>query len=168
MIVADATPLIHLSRIGRLELLRHTFQGVIMPHEVYEEVVVQGEAQGRADALVVKEAVGRWMETRELSVAQREFVDALRRGIPLGQGEAACLALARDLRAPVVLDDSVAVRAARRLGLATYWTTSVILEAVSRGHLTRSEGREAVEVLVRSGLRVRPDVLVELLAFLRE
>lgn len=168
MIVADATPLIHLSRTGRLDLLRLLHRGVTLPPQVHGEVVVRGEAEGRPDALVVKEAVGDWITVQELNETQKGSVEALTRAVPLGRGEAACLVLARDLGVPVVLDDSVAVRTARRLGLTTFWTTSVVLSAVSRGHLNKAEGREAVEDLVRSGLHIRPDVVVELLAALRE
>lgn len=167
MIVADATPLIHLSRTGRLDLLRLLYQEVTIPPQIYGEVVVRGEAEGRPDALVVKEAVGDWITVRELNATQKRSLEALRRTVPLGRGEAACLVLARDLSVPVVLDDSVAVRTARRLGLTTFWTTSVVLTAVSRRHLKKAEGREAVEDLVRSGLRIKPDVLVELWAALR-
>jgi predicted nucleic acid-binding protein len=167
-IVADATPLIHLSRIGRLELLRLLFDDVAIPPDVHEEVVIRGEAEGRPDALVVKEAVGRWILVRELDKAQKGSVETLRRASPLGRGEAACIVLGRSLRVPVILDDGVAVKTARRLGLSTYWTTSIILRAVTRGFLTRKEGRRAIRELVRSGLHVRSDVLLELLETLRD
>ena len=168
MIVADATPLIHLSRIGHLDLLHALFRAVTIPPKVYDEVVVKGEAQGSPDALTVKEAVGPWIVFGELNEEQGKAVEALVKSVPLGLGEAACLVLARGLQVPVVLDDLVAAKTAQRLGLTTYWTTSILLRAVSRGLLTRAEGREAVEALVRSGLHIRSDVLVELLRSLEE
>lgn len=168
MIVADATPLIHLSRIGYLDILHALFRAVTIPPRIYDEVVVKGEAQGSPDALTVREAVGPWIVIGELNEEQGKAVEALVEAIPLSRGEAACLILGRDMEVPVVLDDSVAVKTAQRLGLTTYWTTSIILRAVSRGLLTRAEGRDAVEALVRSGLHIRSDVLVELLRFLEE
>lgn len=42
MIVSNSTPLIALSKIGRLELLKEYFNEIHIPHEVYEEVVTQG------------------------------------------------------------------------------------------------------------------------------
>jgi len=40
-IVSNSTPLIALSRIGRLDVLRDHFQEITVPAEVYEELVVQ-------------------------------------------------------------------------------------------------------------------------------
>lgn len=167
-LMADATPLIHLSRVGRLGLLRGLFGSVIVPREVYREVVVTGRALGRADALVMDEAVGDWIEVREPDEGQERRIEALLEGVPLGRGEAECIVMARDGDLPVVLDDVVAVKTARRLGVKTYWTTSIVLLAVARHLLTKEEGREIVEELVRSGLRIRPEVLLAILERLGE
>ncbi|MCW3131851.1 MAG: hypothetical protein N2V73_03935 [Candidatus Methanospirare jalkutatii] len=40
--VSDASILIHLSAIGRFYLLMDLFQEIVIPEEVYEEVVVEG------------------------------------------------------------------------------------------------------------------------------
>jgi len=40
--VCNATPLIALARIGRLDLLRLAFEQVVIPKAVYEQVVVKG------------------------------------------------------------------------------------------------------------------------------
>ncbi|MEI7894178.1 MAG: hypothetical protein WCI05_13880 [Myxococcales bacterium] len=42
IVVADAGPLIHLSAIGQLELLRRLSPQVLVPRAVLEEVVVVG------------------------------------------------------------------------------------------------------------------------------
>ncbi len=42
VIVANSTPLIALSKIGLFELLNEYFGEVIIPNEVYEEVVTRG------------------------------------------------------------------------------------------------------------------------------
>ena len=40
--VSDPSILIHLSAIGRFHLLMDLFQEIVIPEEVYEEVVVEG------------------------------------------------------------------------------------------------------------------------------
>jgi hypothetical protein len=52
--VVNATPLISLAILGRLDLLRQIFTEVIAPPAVYEEVVTQGA--GRSGARAVAEA----------------------------------------------------------------------------------------------------------------
>ena len=41
-VVADASVLIHLSRIGRFELLRQLYETIVIPKGVYTEVVEVG------------------------------------------------------------------------------------------------------------------------------
>lgn len=41
-IVANSTPLIELSKIRRLELLRAVYHSIIIPEQVYAEVVIDG------------------------------------------------------------------------------------------------------------------------------
>ena len=66
------------------------------------------------------------------------------------------------------MDDRVAVDLARMRGLETRWTTSVVLEAHHRGILDRKGARATIEDLVASGLWIRQDVLLRVLAILSE
>ena len=68
----------------------------------------------------------------------------------------------------VLMDDRVAVNLARMRGVETRWTTSVVLEAHRRGILDRKAARRALEDLVASGLWIRQDVLLRILAILGE
>lgn len=49
--------LIWLAKAGRLDLLRDQYQRILIPPEVYTEVVVDGLREGYPDAYVVKDAV---------------------------------------------------------------------------------------------------------------
>jgi hypothetical protein len=52
--VSDSSTLIHLARLGRLELLREFYDQMLIPPAVWEEVVEQGH--GRAGAREVEHA----------------------------------------------------------------------------------------------------------------
>ena len=45
MIVSNSTPLIELSKIRRLELLRDVYGTLVIPKAVYTEVVINGEGK---------------------------------------------------------------------------------------------------------------------------
>jgi len=168
MIVSDASPLISLSRVGRLELLRILHGTAAVPPAVHREVVTEGKRRGRPDALAVEAAVGKWIEVRPVPPRFARSAAALRTEGRLGRGEAESIALAVALRAPLLMDDRAAVAVARRHGVATTWSTSLVLEAVVGGKLLRNEGRRIVEDLVTAGHHIAPGVLVELLRELSE
>lgn len=64
VVVSNSSPLIHLSRIGRLYLLKELFGEVIILHAVYHEVVVEG--RGRPGSQEVKEAS--WIKVMKIKI----------------------------------------------------------------------------------------------------
>jgi len=129
-VISNASPLILLSAIGRLDLLRELFGQVIVAPEVFNEVTVKGE--GRPGAREVVEAD--FIRTQELSDPSAAARIAQEQGI--GAGEAATLALAREMVAVVVLiDDKRGRTAARALGLAVAGTVGVLERGHERGLL---------------------------------
>ena len=166
MIVSGTTPLLHLTRAGLLDLLPGLYTRVIVPPSVLEET--RGRGEPRPEAQVLGDAVGAWMEVRPLSAGERRKSGTFRRAAPVGRGEADSLVLAEALRTAVLMDDRVAVNLARMRGVGTPWTTSVVLEAHRRGILDRKAARRALEDLVASGLWIRQDVLLRILAILGE
>jgi hypothetical protein len=166
MIVSDATPLLHLARAGLLDLLPKLYTRLVVPPSVWEEV--RGRGEPRPEAHVLEEASETWIEVRSLSARDRTKAETFRRAAPVGRGEADALALAETLRTAVLMDDRVAIDLARMRGVETRWTTSVVLEAHRRRVLDRTAAHRAVEDLVGSGLWIRQDVLLRILAILRE
>ena len=132
IVVADASPLIALARIGRLELLNTLFGRLLLPEAVWREVV--GAGLDRAGAIAVSQAP--WMERR--AVTDTGLVAVLRRD--LGAGEAEAITLAREVGAELVLMDERMGRAvARRLGLRVTGLVGVLIEARERGLLTDAD-----------------------------
>ena len=90
--VTNAGPLIYLSLLGQLPLLRDLFAEILLPDAVYEEVVLHG--RGLPGANETKAAVEEgWL--RQVAVQNRALVDALFGELDVGEAET--LALAREL-----------------------------------------------------------------------
>jgi len=63
IIISNASTLIYLAKVNRLHLLKDLFKKVIIPMEVYEEVVIRGIKDGFSDARIVENAVkDGWIE----------------------------------------------------------------------------------------------------------
>jgi len=125
----DAGPLIYLSVLGRLPLLRDLFVEVLAPDAVYEEVVLHGH--GLPGANETKAAIeSGWL--RRAVVQNKALVDALPGELDAGEAEA--IALARELGLRWILMDDRSGRAkARLMGLTVTGTIGVLLLAKSSG-----------------------------------
>ncbi len=105
--VVDASPLILLSRVGRVHLLRVAASRIVVPDEVFTELRAKGDADPTVQAVIG----AAWIER----VAGRATAPEteLRR---MGSGESAVLAVAGRLAGAVaVLDDRAGRRRAESL-----------------------------------------------------
>ena len=123
--IVDASPLILLAKVGRLDLLRIGDVAVVVPEVVWEEV----HAKGAADrvAQLVNEA--EWLVVvPHPSTAASTTLDLL------DAGEVAVLMLAlNDPEAEVVIDDLAGRKRAERLGIRYLGTLGLILAAKRLG-----------------------------------
>jgi predicted nucleic acid-binding protein len=146
IVVSDASPLISLAAIDRLDLLRRLYNEVIIPEAVRREVVMT--APGAAGAADV--AGANWINVR--SVEDRTLVEALR--VTLDMGEAEAIALALEVNADLLLVDERRARAvAQRLGQPVIGVLGVIVEAKLSG-LIPAVGPLLGDLTDRAGFRV--------------
>jgi predicted nucleic acid-binding protein len=128
IVVSNATPLIALTKISRLDLLQELFGTILIPQAVYDEVVTH--AARRPGAAEVRQA--EWIYTQ--APADRIKVDYLR--ADLDPGEAEAIVLAEELGADwVLLDETKARLAAELLGLRFTGTIGLLLLAKRMGKI---------------------------------
>jgi len=126
MVVSDASPLINLAAIGRLDLLRALYSTVRIPNAVHREIT-RFEEQPGADAVQSLDWVGTQSCPRpDLATALREELDA---------GEAEAIALAVDAGALLLIDEREGRRAATRLDVSRLGRLGVLVEANRAGHV---------------------------------
>jgi len=161
-VVSNATPLIYLAKVGRLNLLRMVFGEVFIPEEVKVEVVDRGKQLGERDAYVVEKAV----EDGWLKVLRVEILEI---PIKLEPGEVAVLSLAKKLGQREVLVDEISARtAARLMGLTPRGTVFVLLKALEIKEIGLSEFLDALSDLVKHGFRLKEEVYLEAVRKARE
>lgn len=117
-VVSDTGPLIALAAIGRFELLRKLFGGILIPPAVRAEIldVNTVNAVTAADWVVVR------------AVQDEIAIQLLRDELDAGESEA--IVLARELNADLFLiDDRSARRRANTVDLSTIGTLGVLLLA---------------------------------------
>ena len=120
-----------------------------MPHEVYEEAVINGEEKGIADAIVIKGFIKNY--GIEIVGTKRNFIKALRSQINrnLSKGDEAVLSLAFSVGAKEVLtnDDGLG-KIAMGLGFRVIATPDLLMEALKEKVITIQDFENFVRGLV--------------------
>jgi len=80
---------------------------------------------------------------------------------PLGKGEAETVEVARELDITAVLDDRVARRKAKQLGIKFVGTLKMIKMLFDNGTIDREESLRAVQILKNYGFRISDRVINE-------
>ena len=158
IVVSNASPLISLSRIGRLELLRQVFTEIIIPSEVFQEVVIDGAGRPAAAAVGTAGWITKkpCVETAKLAALRNQFPQ-------LGAGETATVQLAHELRADLaIIDERAARRLAVGLGLKVIGSIGVLEAAFRRGLI--ADLRSDYQQLLATGTRIDPAILNRSLA----
>ncbi len=156
MIVSNSTVLIYPAKIRKLNLLKRLFKKILIPSEVFNEVVIRGKEQQHFDALIVEKAVEEgWIEVKDI-IANEEL-----EGFGIDPGEAQAISLAKSLGVPVLLDQTHARIAARALGLEPRGTIFVLAVALRKKFLTYEEYLDLLEALVKAGFRMSDEVYLE-------
>ncbi len=156
MIVSNSTVLIYLAKIGKLSLLKELFGDILIPAEVFNEVVMRGKEFQHPDAFIVENVVKEgWISVKDSEVI-RELEEF---GIDLGEAQA--ISLANSLGVPVLLDQTHARNAAKALGLKPRGTLFVLFAALRKKLLTSEDYQDSLEALVKAGFRMSDEVYLE-------
>ena len=158
-VVSDASPLILLAKIRRLNLLKKLYSEVLIPREVEKEVT-------RREASPIISGIREgWIKVEELKLSSE--VKEMGENLGLHEGEMYALSLALQANIKEVLaDDKLARVSARILGLKTIGCLGVVMKAYETGVITRIEAVNAIQKLVKAGLWISPEVLGEVLTSL--
>ena len=159
IVVSDAGPLIYLGGVGRLAVLRDLFGRVVVPPQVWNEVVGAGaERPGSLET-----AAASWIDIRTPSPSPLTE----RLSDVLGTGEAAAIGLCLELRAELLLcDDLGARRLAAAQGIRVVGTLGLLVRGKRAGLVDAV--RPILEAMVAIGLRVSPDLVEEILVLAGE
>lgn len=152
IVVADSGPLIILSKTGHLPVLEKFFREVNVPAEVWTEVVDLGK--GKPGSGEVSNA--KWIKVRKVNDSRS--VEILSH--ELGQGEAAAIVLASELKADLLLmDDKIPREIAKSLGLKVAGTLAIIHEAVRKRVIVSKSFEDVVDRMRKNGFWISDEIV---------
>ncbi len=154
--MVNATVLSNLARVDRIRILKELFGRIIVPMQVYEEIL-RGIEAGYTFLKTVDEIAEEedWMNLEPLKnkKERRLFKDLLER---VGYGEAAGIAIAKERDLFFPSDDKIARRAAKEHGVEVSGTLGILQIAIEEGKLSTEEEVKEMERLDR--ITINPNV----------
>ncbi len=155
-VVSNASPLIALSSVDRLDLLQLLFDTVIIPASVQDEVVnTASKIDVELPSFIRVEQIAAELPVRFLKL-----------NLHAGESEAISLALERGIQG-IILDDKEAREIAAELGLKVIGTLGLLILAKRKSFL--SEVRPVMsQIIERVNFRIAPSVLNRALSLIGE
>ena len=145
-VVVNTTPLIALSEIGKLNILKDMYGEIFIPKAVYDEVKLEpaySEVNSSLD----------WINVVDIdnNVYAKMFCTRLH------AGEVEAIMYAIDTKADlIVLDDKLARKTAKYMGLTVTGTLGVVIKAKEIGYIEAV--KPIMNMLIQNGLYISADV----------
>ncbi len=142
IVVSDSTPLIHLAKAGRLDILFSLYNKILITEEVYIEVVEEGLILEKEDAVIIKEYIGKRIQIKNPGSSS---VDIIKK-YSLHEGEGESIVLALETNALLLMNERDGRNAAKIEGIKVKGTIGVLFEALKEEVI---DNEEALGVLSR-------------------
>lgn len=161
-VVCNSSPIIGLCLLNKIELLWELFDEVIIPQEVYNEVVVTTEVRTGAQELEQAVADGK---IKVLQVKNMELVNQLYGR--LHHGELEVMVLAKELAVKhVIIDDRSARHFADTMMLKTVGLIGLLVLAKQKQKVEAV--RPYMDILIRNDYRISIKLYNQILAMAKE
>jgi predicted nucleic acid-binding protein len=149
-VVVNTTPLIALSYLGRLDLLKTLYGEIVIPDAVYRELSVKEDS-------VCKRFVDESLDWICIKKIKNEMAKAMYK-TQLHEGEVEVMILAQEINADVVvIDDANAKKHAKYLGLPVTGTLGVLIKAKREGYL--SEIKPLLQQLLENNIYISDKII---------
>ena len=154
--ISDSSPLIFLSKIGKLSLLKDLFREITIPTSVKDEILVEEKPEANTIKMGLEE---KWIKI----VDPKKILE-----LNLGKGESHAISLALEKKDSLIIDDQKAIRAAEALNVDILRTTSIIFIALKNKKIDKKEALELVNSLIKNGYYLAPKYYLEIVEKLTE
>lgn len=156
--VSNSTPLIFLAKIGKIQLLQNLFENVLIPREVYSEVVEQGKKRSYPDSLLVQELVQKgFIVVKNVEIAVLKDAN-----IEEGEKAAVSLAMKENIK-DILIDEAKVRRMAEFLGLRPRGTLWILSRTYEENLISKEEFKTSIFELLDKGYRIKEEILIEIL-----
>ncbi|MCK5191499.1 MAG: DUF3368 domain-containing protein [Methylococcales bacterium] len=130
VVIADAGPLIALSRIGKLDLLQQLFRQIIITTTVRDEILENKHCKGKVE--LVKAINAGWLKVQSVNMMDWKAINT---GVDAGEASAIYLALQMPDTTLLIIDDQAGRAEAKYQKITITGTAAVIGMAKIQGYI---------------------------------
>lgn len=155
--MADSSILIHASKNPRLlSIVKGIADKVLIPPAVRQETVERGKELGKTDAITLEGLLEEgFIEVVALGREAQDLKGRLLATRRLSVGEVEAIALAKERRIAIILmDDQLASKAAKAVGLRPRPLTNLLVAARMKRDISPAEALAILDEMVRRGYRL--------------
>lgn len=157
MVISNSSPLIHLTRLGKIQYLFKLVKNVTIPKAVFDEVVVKGKSNNYSEAFIIE----RLVKEEKIIVTN---LDAFDKSFypPFGKGELEALELAKKNKELLLIDEKKARNLAQILQIEHQTTIATIFELLISENIDFSEYKSNIKQYAENSW-ISADVIQEYL-----
>jgi len=152
VIISDATTIIGLINIDRLDILKIMFKNIILPKEVYTEVAIQPIAKNIIDKEISEQFITIKNYTDKKTFKEINFI--------LDSGESAAITLALETKMLLIIDEKKGRKFALKEGIKVIGLIGILRFLYVEKRLEELDIKEIILRLNQSNFRIN-DKLIE-------
>lgn len=157
MIVLNSSPLIHLTKLGKLNYLINKEKEILIPTAVFNEVVIEGKMNNYNESYIIENYINEGkIIVNKLTELKESFYP------PLGKGEVEALELAKEKNIPLIIDDAKARNFAQLTKIDFQTTIATIFELLISKYIDYIEYKVNIKRLAENGW-ISADIIQEFL-----
>ncbi|MCS4540893.1 MAG: DUF3368 domain-containing protein [Euryarchaeota archaeon] len=162
-LILNASPMIHLTKAGYswiLKKLKKVVNEIVIPEEVYVDVVINGKEKGALDAYMIEKLVENKIIT-VIKLKDKKFFNFVKNAAtnfkqPLHEGEAATIALAKEKNGVAIIDEAIGREIAKVMDVKTRGSVYLFILLYKRKLVKKKLVIQAFEDMIKSGYRLSP------------
>lgn len=165
-LVFDATTLIYFSRMGILGKVAQINAEKIISPEVYAEVVEKGKKKGKADAAFLEKLVVE--KTFSINLPEPEDTEYFRKFSRVRKADAETLALAKEMNAIAVIDESNLRIIAGAHGIKYGGSIFILFELYRKKLIVKDNIKKYLDEMILLGWRCSTELYASILKKIEE
>ncbi len=143
-VVSDSTILIYLTKINSINLLKNLFDKIIIPEEIYKEII-EGKKYGKNEDLIIEKLI----EERFIIIKKPKSTIEIEN---LDKGEKACIEICKELNiSTILIDEKEGFAISQLFGLTPIRTTSILLILLDKKIINFNKYKILLERLIEEG-----------------